>query len=120
MKIHIKSLRLMPTGMMIICCFFAPAAGADERVRHVKTCSTASRSPPITRRCVAAAVAEGAFLRATEHKINLYMITSLGPSEGRWRFVFEEGDDTHPGADGSHWFVYVDCVSGKVEIEAGR
>jgi len=120
MKITIKLARLIPICLMVICSFFAPAESATGRVVNVKTCPKGSRSPPITRRCVAAAIAEEAFLRATEHQIRPYLITSLGPLASRWRFVIEEGDETHPGPQGAHWFVYVDRLSGKVEIEAGR
>ena len=86
----------------------------------VKPCPNASRSPPIERECVADAIAEAAFLQATQHKIGRYFISSLHPSTLRWKIWIIEGDETHPGADGAFWQVYVERSSGKVEIVPGR
>ena len=86
----------------------------------VQPCRYVSRSPPITRRCVAAAIAEEAFLSATHRQVSLYTIYSLNPLKTRWRFVIEEGDEAHPPAEGAHWFIFIHRISGSVEVEAGR
>jgi hypothetical protein len=97
------------------------AAIGHERSVRVNACPTESRSTPITSACVAAAIAEEAFLKATQHKISRYMIfLHEGPSGQRWSLVIEEGDESHPGPDGSHWFVHVDRSSGMAEVVAGR
>jgi hypothetical protein len=91
-----------------------------ETAARVNACPESSRATPITSACVAAAIAEDAFLNATQHKIDRYMIFVLGSSGQRWKLVIEQGDETHPGPDGSHWFVYVDRLSGAIEVVAGR
>jgi hypothetical protein len=69
---------------------------------------------------MAAAIAEEAFLSATQHQITLYTISWRGKSTPQWQFYFEQGDEVHPGPDGSHWFVHVDRATGKVQIVPGR
>jgi hypothetical protein len=91
-----------------------------EKPTKVHACPASPRTPPITSVCVAAAIAEEAFLKATQHKIESYMIYVYRTSGQRWMLLIEQGDDTHPGPDGSHWFVYVDRASGATEIDAGR
>lgn len=92
-----------------------------EMAVRVSACPAESRAPPITKECVAAAIAEDAFLTETQHKLDRYMISVFRPSSGeRWALIIEEGDETRPGATGSHWFVFVDRSSGAIEVVAGR
>ncbi len=98
----------------------ARAENVGGNAVKVNACPKASRAAPITRECVAAAIAEEAFLKVTRHKIERYMVFSHRSTGPRWRIVIEEGDQTHPGPDGSHWFVYVDRASGAVEVVEGR
>jgi hypothetical protein len=86
----------------------------------VKPCPKASRAVPIARACVAAAIAEEAFLRATQHKITQYVISYYEPSKPKWHIWIREGDETHPGADGAFWQIYVERASGEVELVPGR
>jgi hypothetical protein len=104
----------------LLCCVIESAAGQHGAAIKVKPCPNVPRSTPITRRCVAAAIAEDAFLKATQHQINPYMISWHGKSAPQWQFYIEQGDDAHPGPDGSHWFVHVDRATGKVEVVPGR
>jgi hypothetical protein len=106
-------------GVLLIRAVGAKDSHQTESVT-VKPCLNASRIPPIERECVAAAIAEAAFLKATQHKISRYFISSLHPSALRWKIWIIEGDETHPGADGAFWQVYVERSSGKVEIVPGR
>lgn len=118
-----KLLRLVPLLFLpsIFIGLGAAAATGHEKSVRVNACPAAPRSTPITRACVAAAIAEEAFLKATRHKIDRYMIfVDEGTSGQRWNLVIEEGDETHPGPDGSHWFVHVDRSSGMAEVDAGR
>jgi hypothetical protein len=98
------------------------AEAEHEKAVRVSACPAASRAPPITMECVAAAIAEDAFLRVTEHKIDHYMISVFRPSSSqRWALVIEQGDAaTNPGPTGSHWFVFVDRSSGATEVVSGR
>lgn len=92
-----------------------------EKPTKVHACPASPRTPPITSACVAAAIAEEAFLKATQqHRIETYMIYVYKPSGQRWMLLIEQGDETHPGPDGSHWFIYVDRASGATEIDPGR
>ena len=86
----------------------------------VTPCPNVSRTPPIKRECVAAAIAEAAFLKETQHKVSRYIISSLHPATDRWKIWIIEGDEDHPGADGAFWQVYVERSSGKIEIVPGR
>jgi hypothetical protein len=94
----------------------SPQAGSVK----VKPCPNASRAPPIERECIAAAIAEAAFLRETQHKVSRYLISSLRPAALWWKIWIIEGDEIHPGADGAFWQVYVERSSGKIEIVPGR
>lgn len=112
---------LRPAYILLVSALvFGGAAYGKEKYVRVAPCPTVSRQAPIVRECVAAAIAEEAFLKMTQHKVDKYMIFSrpvLGPQR---KLVVEEGDETHPGADGSHWFVYVNRSSGVVKIVSGR
>ena len=94
--------------------------GELRKLVRVKPCPAKSRSTPITSACVAAAIAEEAFLRHTDHKIDRYLITLLKGSGPPWVVVIEQGDDTHPGPDGGQWFIHIDPASGATDIDDGR
>jgi hypothetical protein len=105
---------------VLLWCAIAVAGGEHAKSVKVTPCRDASRLPPITRRCVAAAIAEDAYLSAAQHQISLHTIYLLSPSSSQWKFVIQEGDEDHPPAEGSEWLIRVNRASGKVEIEAGR
>lgn len=95
-------------------------AGNQFGIGHkVTPCRAAARSAPITRSCVAAAIAEEAYLKAMHHKVERYALYLHGASSPEWQFLIEQGDDTHPAPPDSHWFVYVDRVTGKARAMPG-
>jgi hypothetical protein len=110
----------MTIAVMLVWCSTAPATGEHAKPVKVKACREASRLPPITRRCVAAAIAEDAYINAAAHSLDFHTIYSFRPSSSQWRFVIQEGDEAHPPADGAEWFIRVDRSSGKVEVDPGR
>jgi len=83
------------TGVLL-CCFIESAGAQHGATIKVKPCPNVSKSTPITRRCVAAAIAEDAFLKATQHQISPYMISWHGKSAPQWQFYIEQGDEAHP------------------------
>jgi hypothetical protein len=87
--------------------------------RKVTPCRHAPRSVPITRSCVAAAIAEEAYLEARHHQVERYVLYLHGKSSPEWRFLIEQGDETHPASPDSHWFVRVDRATGKAQAIPG-
>ena len=120
MKTLLKILPLLFLCGVLLRSGFATETEHEKAVR-VSACPAVSQVPPVTRECVAAAIAEDAFLKVTQHKIDRYMISVFRPSSAqRWALIIEQGDETHPGPDGSHWFVFVVRSSGAAEVVAGR
>jgi hypothetical protein len=76
------------TGVLL-CCVTGSAAGQHGAPIKVKPCPSVLRSTPITLKCVAAAIAEHAFLKATQHQINPYTISWHGKSAPQWQFYIE-------------------------------
>ena len=105
---------------VVFCCATARAVCETPKSVEVRPCREIPRSPPITRECVAAAIAEEAFLETTHRQIALYRIYSVSPSPSRWRLIVEEGDENHPPPEGAHWFIFVDRSTERIEVQAGR
>lgn len=108
------------TAAAFVYCYAAPATGEHAKSVKVTSCRERPRAPPIARRCVAAAIAEEAYLNAAVHGLSFYTIYSLSSSTSGWDFVIEEGDEAHPPQEGTHWFIRVDRASGNVTVDAGR
>jgi len=68
--------QFMTIVVMLIWCSAALATGEHAKPVKVKACREASRLPPITRRCVAAAIAEYAYLNAAVHSLD-FLATKL-------------------------------------------
>lgn len=64
--------------------------------------------------------AEEAFLHHTANKTDRYLIEAQQQPTALWKFVIEAGDETHPGPEGSHWFIHIDRSTGEIEIVDGR
>src|SRR5262245_1408342 len=60
---------------------------------------------PITMECVAAAIAEQAFLEDTQHKIKKYLVYPMDHDATHWYFMIELGDKETPPAPGGHAMV---------------
>jgi hypothetical protein len=86
----------------------------------VTPCTTADRALPVTRECVAAAMAEEKFLDATRHLQKRYLILPMHHSPDDWRFMIELGDETQPPRLGAHWMVAVDRRTGRVTLTPGK
>lgn len=114
--------RIMFTCMfgLVLCCDASSETGEKQRVVAVKPCASISRSVPIRRECVAAAIAEDAFLHETHHQKSEYLITTMRHSTTQWKFMILGSDGTHPSAAGGDWMVFVDRSTGKVELIPGR
>jgi hypothetical protein len=108
------------TVMMFAWCSITLATDERAKVAEVKSCRGVPRTPPITRRCVAAAIAEDAYLKAADHDLTFHRIYFFKSSKTEWRFVIQEGDEAHPPAEGAEWFIRVDRDSGKVTVDPGR
>jgi hypothetical protein len=73
---------------------------------------------PVATEHAAAAIAETAFLKATNHKITNYSVHARQHTAERWYFQIEgEGAFARPGY---HWTVSVDHATGKTEILSGE
>jgi hypothetical protein len=105
---------------MLAWCSSTRATDEHAKSVKVKSCREVPRTPPITRRCVAAAIAEDAYLKAAEHDLKFYTMYLLNSSKSEWGFVIQEGDEAHPPAEGAEWFIRVDRSSGKVTVDPGR
>jgi hypothetical protein len=114
--------RLLVTLALALALNLANPSEATEKptVRIVHPCPSKPRIVPITEECVAAAIAEEAFLHYTQNKIDRYLIEAQQQPTALWKFVIEAGDETHPGPDGSHWFIHIDRSTGEIEIVDGR
>jgi hypothetical protein len=92
--------------------------------RVVQTCPEKIRpGRPITEECVAAALAENAFLVVTKHKVTPYTIHPVRRTpkdKDWWLFIILEGDDAHPPPPGGHFFATVYRASGKVDLTPGE
>ena len=96
------------------------SAGSQFGVGHkVIPCPHAPRQVPITRSCVAAAIAAEAYLNARHNPVEHYTLYLHGRSSPEWQFLVEQGDETHPPAPDSHWFVNVDRTTGQATAVAG-
>ena len=115
-----RSLTITVIVMMLVWCSITLATDERAKIVEVKTCPEVSRTPPITRRCVAAAIAEDVYLKAAEHDLTFHKIYFFESSKPEWRFVIQEGDEAHPPAEGAEWFIRVDRGSGKVTVDPGR
>jgi len=105
-------------GLSVLCA--VSSAGNQFGVgRKVTPCRDAPRTVPITRSCVAAAIAEEAYLEARHHQVKLYVLYLHGKSSPEWQFLIEQGDKTHPAPPDSHWFVNVDRATGKAQAVPG-
>ena len=96
--------------------FFAMdvSAGSQFGVGHkVIPCPRAPRTTPVTRSCVAAAIAEEAYLNSRHNNVEHYTLFLHGRTKPTWSFLIEQGDENHPPAPDSHWFVNVDRATGK-------
>jgi len=95
-------------------CAMGTSAGSQFEVGHkVIPCPHAARTTPVTRRCVAAAIAEEAYLNSRHNNIEHYTLFLHGSTEPTWKFLIEQGDEDHPPAPDSHWFVDVDRTTGR-------
>jgi hypothetical protein len=119
LMISFRGLSVTIVGILL-CSIIATAICGEPKSVEVSPCRDVSRTPPITSKCVAAAIAEEAFLKATHRQVALYRIYALDPLPSRWRFVVEEGDENHPPPEGAHWFIFINRSSGKIEVQAGR
>jgi hypothetical protein len=87
----------------------------------VQPCKHASDDAlPVVRECVAAAIAERAFLEATKHEITQYSIFSLKHTPTRWYFNILLGNKAHPAPEGGHYLVAVARTSGKADVRPGE
>jgi hypothetical protein len=108
------------TLVQLLCCARADEGGEKRKAMIVRPCPTAPRVLPIIRQCVAAAIAEDAFLGETHRpRGGGYLITAMKHSPEQWKFMIL-GSDTHPSAAGSDWMVVVERHSGKVELIPGK
>jgi len=117
---HIMFLRLSLMCALGLPLCYASEAGEKRKAAIVQPCESYARSAPITRECVAAAIAKEAFLRETRHQISRYTMLAMQHSAAQWKFIIEGGDETRPPADGAQWMVFVDRATGKVELIPGR
>jgi len=88
--------------------------------RFIQPCREASRKAPIEDECVAAAIAENAFLEETRHQITTYVISAIEREDPQWHFVILLSDGHTPPADGGEYFVRVDRGTGTTQIDPGR
>jgi hypothetical protein len=90
-------------------------------VYPVRPCPEATKKTgPVTRECVAAAVAERAFLEETHHDIAAYTIFAMQQTEAIWYFDIALGDERHPSPPGGHYMVAVDRATRKTELIPGK
>ena len=107
--------------MFSVSCSGAGDAGESNQFGLIKPCREMSRTPPVSKECAAAAIAEEAFLRHTEYRVPLYTIRTFEHSAAEWRFIVEWGDAGHPPPrTGLFWWISVDRTTGKVALEDGR
>jgi hypothetical protein len=75
---------------------------------------------PVVRECVAAAIAERAFLAATKHEITQYSIFSLKHTPTHWYFNILLGNETHLAPEAGHYMIAVARASGKTDVRPGE
>jgi hypothetical protein len=106
--------------LVLLLCSARAGEGEKRNVVIVRPCATESQAPPIIRQCIAAAIAEDAFLNETHRsRRSGYLITAMKHSPEQWKFMIL-GSETHPSAAGSDWMVLVERQSGKVELVPGK
>jgi hypothetical protein len=84
-----------------------PCRSTDENVR------------PITRECVAAGIAESAFLKKASNGEAKYVISPLEHTATEWHFLILLGDEKSPPPPGGHFSVAVDRATGETVITPG-
>jgi hypothetical protein len=106
-------------AVLFSCCVHADEATEKRKAAIVRPCAEEARASPVRKECVAAAIAEEAFLGETHRRRGSYLITAMRHSAEQWKFMIL-GSNTHPSAAGSDWMVFVDRRTGKVELIEGR
>jgi hypothetical protein len=86
---------------------------------RLQSAGEAGKATPVPSKCAAAAIAEGAFLEETQHKVTAYKIYAMRHTDARWYFMILIGDEKSPPAPGGHYMVAVDRATGKVELTPG-
>jgi hypothetical protein len=97
--------------------------GTDGKIKiyPILPCKEASKPlPPVARECVAAAVAEQAFLKETHHEISRYTIFAMSQTDPAWNFDIEIGDEDNPPRPGGQYFVRVGRATAKTTITPGE
>lgn len=98
-----------------------PCVAEPTKAVLIQPCREAiEKSAPIKRECVAAAIAENAFLENTRHTIRKYWISPMQHTVTRWYFMILLGDEKSPPPPGGHYMVSVDRGTGKTEITPGE
>ena len=121
MKTDLYHLFVLLCALWLPLCVDALAVNDKPQAVIVRPCpSEAIPQLPIANECVAAAVAENAFLQETKHQILQYVIVSMPHTKRLWKFVIERGDGIHPPPDGGQWMASVNRSTGKVDLTPGR
>jgi hypothetical protein len=97
----------------------APAqsfAQAPPKARLITPCADKAQTLPITQECVAAALAEKAFLDETHHQNSRYVISPMQHTQAEWHFIILLGDEKHPPPPGGAYMAFIDRRTGKVEL----
>jgi hypothetical protein len=119
MKSHAWYLRVL-AGLLLLCLLQSSAAG-PAKVTAIQPCGPVpARSLPIKKECVAAAIAEAAFLARTQHAVKEYWISPMKHSATHWYFMILLGSDKSPPPPGGHDRVTVDRATGKAEVTPGE
>jgi hypothetical protein len=87
----------------------------------IEPCRDTDKSArPIARECVAAAIAERAFLEKADSRETKYVISPMEHTATQWHFLILLGDEKSPPAPGEHLSVAVDRTTGEAAITPGQ
>ncbi len=116
-KVGVAACLLLVSSVALL----APSsAAALPKARLIQPCRTEARTLPVKVECVAAAMAEQAFLKETHNRIRTYLISPMRHTDTEWFFMILLGDKDHPPADGGHYMIAVSRQTGATQITPGR
>lgn len=94
-----------------------PSCAESVQIDVVQPCGPVSKhAAPVMKECIAAAIAERAFLQHMQHPVQTYMITRMEHSATDWWFVILLGDEKKPAADDAHYMVSVARASARTNV----